>query len=70
MKRSLILFPFLLALAACGEPERGPGGLTADEERRLDEAARMLDEQAVDTNAILAGEAANEDVPAEEAPAE
>ena len=34
------------ALAACGEPERR-GGLSPDEERRLDNAAKMLDDTMV-----------------------
>lgn len=33
-----------LALAACGGPEKGAGGLSADEERQLDNAAAMLDD--------------------------
>lgn len=36
-------FAALLALAACGE-EKGPGGVTADEESRLDNAASMVDD--------------------------
>lgn len=36
-----------LSLAACGGPEEGRGGLTPEEERRLDNAARMLDENSV-----------------------
>ena len=37
----------IVSLAACGGPEEGRGGLTADEERRLDNAADMLDENSV-----------------------
>lgn len=37
----------IVSLAACGGPEEGRGGLTADEERRLDNAADMLDENGV-----------------------
>ena len=42
----------ILSLAACGGLEEGRGGLTAEEERRLDNAAAMLDENSVfDTSA-------------------
>jgi len=42
----------IASLAACGGPEDGRGGLTAEEERRLDNAAAMLDENSVfDTSA-------------------
>ena len=36
----------LLALAACGR-QPGAGGLSAEEERQLDNAAAMLDENSV-----------------------
>ena len=36
----------LLALAGCGR-QSGAGGLSADEERQLDNAAAMLDDNAV-----------------------
>ena len=36
-----------LLLAACGSDE-GRGGLTAEEERKLDEAARMLDDNMIE----------------------
>lgn len=35
----------LAALAGCGETDQAPAGLTADENRRLENAARMLDER-------------------------
>lgn len=38
----------MLALAACGGPEKGAGGLTADEERQLDNAAAMLDANTIE----------------------
>lgn len=50
-----------LALAACGRGEERRGGLSADEERRLDNAAKMLDDNMVfDTSP----EALNEGMPA------
>ena len=44
--------------AACG-PREGAGGLTAEEERQLDEAARMLDENMIDVSpdSLVANEA-------------
>lgn len=50
-----------LALAACGGGEERRGGLSADEERRLDNVAKMLDDNMVfDTSP----EALNEGLPA------
>ena len=45
-------------LAACGGDE-GRGGLTAEEERQLDEAAKMLDDNMVDVSpdSLIANEA-------------
>jgi hypothetical protein len=43
MRKTFLGWAALALLAGCGE-EGGRGGLTADESRRLDEAARMLDE--------------------------
>lgn len=62
-------------LAGCGD-EEGRGGLTAEEERQLDEAARMLDENMIDVSpdSLVANEAeleaidANEGAPAESPP--
>jgi predicted small lipoprotein YifL len=58
----------LLTLAACGE-EKGPGGLSPEEERGLDNAASMLNEpnniavpddsMVADENEIMAEEQAN-----------
>jgi hypothetical protein len=45
------LFPLLL-LAACSSQPDDPGTVTADENRRLDEAAAMLDANSVDLNAL------------------
>ena len=49
----------LLALAACGR-EAGPGGVSAEEERGLDNAASMLDSPdniAVPEDSLVANEA-------------
>jgi hypothetical protein len=45
------LLPLLL-LAACSSQLDDPGAVTADENRRLDEAAAMLDANSVDLNAL------------------
>jgi len=45
--------------AACSKPAEPPGTLSADDERRLNEAAEMLDANAVDTNAATADEASD-----------
>lgn len=42
----------LLLLAACSASDEQPGGLTADEAKQLDDAAAMLDANAVDLNAL------------------
>lgn len=48
----------LAFLAACGS-EEGKGGLTAEEERQLDNAARMLDDNMIDVSpdSLVANEA-------------
>ncbi len=49
-----------LALGACGgEADQGAGGLTAEEERALDNAAAMLDANNIDVSAdsLVANEA-------------
>ncbi len=56
-----LLFPLVgtvLLLAACGEQE-GRGGLTAEEERQLDNAAKMLDDNMIDVSpdSMVANEA-------------
>ena len=45
-------------LAGCGSDE-GRGGLTAEEERQLDEAAKMLDDNMIDVSpdSLVANEA-------------
>jgi hypothetical protein len=54
MRRGVV--PLLVAglLAACSADPAPPGGLTADDERQLNEAAEMLDANAVALNATVA----------------
>lgn len=47
MPRAAILTLLTLALAACGRGEERRGGLSADEEQRLDNATKMLDDNMV-----------------------
>jgi hypothetical protein len=60
MKTSLMIAPLaaLLALAGCGR-DKGAGGLTAEEDRQLDNAAAMLNEGVFDVSAdsLVANEA-------------
>jgi len=44
--RAALTLALAMTLAGCGEPERR-GGLSPDEEQRLDNAARMLDDNMV-----------------------
>ena len=43
----------VFALAGCGDGGEGAGGLTADEEQRLENIAARLDEEAFDLNLVL-----------------
>ena len=54
----IIAFGALGLLAACGDNE-GRGGLTAEEERQLDNAADMLDDNMIDVSpdSLVANEA-------------
>jgi hypothetical protein len=56
----------LALLAACGRDE-GSGGLTAEEERQLDNAAQMLDDNMIDVSpdSLVANEAELEAMEAE-----
>lgn len=56
-----------LLLAACGPAgnDPGPGGVTVDEARALDEAAAMLDERRLPDDALTAQPAETEETPAE-----
>ena len=47
----------LLLLAACTREEPQPGGLTADDQAQLNDAAAMLDADSVDLNAVQSNEA-------------
>ena len=42
-KAGLAMMAAMLALAACGGPEEGSGGVTREEAEQLNEAAEMLD---------------------------
>lgn len=53
----------LATLAGCGEGTPSAGGLTAEEERALDNAAAMLDADSIDLP--MDGEAESSDPPAE-----
>jgi hypothetical protein len=57
-KLMLPLLATLALLTACGG-EEGRGGLTAEEERQLDNAASMLDENMIDVSpdSLVANEA-------------
>ena len=64
----------IAGLGACGQ-EEGRGGLTAEEERQLDNAAQMLDENMVDMSdvapdSLVANEAEIEAMEAENDAAE
>jgi hypothetical protein len=56
-----------LLLAACGPAgnDPGPGGVTVDEAKALDEAAAMLDERRLPDEALAEQPAAAEETPAE-----
>ena len=51
MRRALALLPILLA-ACSSDPDPQPGGLTADDQQQLNEAAEMLDANAVDLDEV------------------
>jgi hypothetical protein len=65
MKRTGFCLLLLSALAACGGDDEGAGGLTADEERRLENIADRLDEDALDFNVAVENGQAAEANPAE-----
>ena len=54
--RATFLLPILL-LAACAGEEQQPAGLSADDQAELNDAAAMLDANAVDLNHVTSNEA-------------
>lgn len=54
--RRIFVIPLLL-LSACAKEEPQPAGLTADDQAELNDAAAMLDANAVDLNEVTANEA-------------
>lgn len=44
--------PALLLLAACSSQPDAPAGLTADDQRQLNDAAEMLDANAISADAV------------------
>ena len=68
--RSIALLVPLAALAAC-EPagnDPGPGGVTVDEARALDEAAEMLEERRLPDEALPDAQDAPEEADSETPP--
>jgi hypothetical protein len=57
MRRPVALILAAGLLAACGRDPDPPGVLSAEDDRQLNEAAAMLDANAVDVNAVAADEA-------------
>lgn len=52
------LLALALLLAACArDPDPQPGGLTADDQAQLNDAAAMLDANSVSLNAVQSNEA-------------
>ena len=51
--RMRLLLPLLLLLAACTPEPDQPGGLTADDQRELNEAAEMLDANSLAPEAVI-----------------
>lgn len=50
--RLAVVIPLALLGACGGEEAPQPGGLTASEAQELNEAAEMLDENAIELNAV------------------
>jgi hypothetical protein len=55
---SVLTIPFLLGACGANDSAEGPGGVTADEARALNEAAAMLDARAENTQTALSGNSA------------
>lgn len=65
--KPIILVPLLVLLTAC-EPagnDPGPGGVTVDEAKALDEAAEMLEQRRLPDEALPEG-TVEEELPADE----
>lgn len=54
----ILMIPFLLGACGANDSAEGPGGVTADEARALNEAAAMLDARAENTQTALSGNSA------------
>jgi hypothetical protein len=52
MRHRIALVAAALAVAACGRDPDPPGALSADDERQLNEAAAMLDANAVEPETV------------------
>jgi len=52
MKRIALLAPILLVSACGGGGSNGPGGVTAEESRALDEAAQMIEARRLPPEAL------------------
>ena len=59
MSLKIATLALVAGLAGCGGSDEGRGGLTAEEERQLDNAAAMLEDNLFDTSAdsLVANEA-------------
>lgn len=56
--------PALFLLAACSSQPDAPAGLTADDQRQLNEAAEMLDANAISADAVATDAVATNESPA------
>lgn len=56
MRHLPLPLPLLLALAACSAQPDPPGGLTADDQRELNEAAEMLDANSLAPETVATNE--------------
>lgn len=55
LSASILAISFLLGACGANDSAEGPGGVTADEARALNEAAAMLDARADNTQTALSG---------------
>ena len=58
MQLKLVGLALAIALGSCGGGEEGRGGLSAEEERQLDNAAAMLDDNTflIESDSMVANE--------------